>query len=171
MKPAPQTLTLLFAIGCAATESGSASQRAASSGTSIDDRPVPPPPGSKRLSSSIICEPEPPCPDCVTETGEKARRIGSLDKEVIRGVIRGHLGEVKACYDTVWTTHPDAQGRMMVRLGIAPSGSVETSCLVSSSLNDSSVELCVVDDLLRWTFPRPDGGGWVIVSYPFVFTR
>ena len=89
----------------------------------------------------------------MTETGERARRIGSLDKEVVRGVILGHVGEVQACYDTVWATHPEAQGRMMVRFGIAASGAVETSCLVSSSLNDSSVELCVVEDLLRWIFP------------------
>jgi hypothetical protein len=32
------------------------------------------------------------------------------------------------------------------------------------------VENCVVQSVRRWEFPKPMGGGIVIVSYPFNFT-
>ena len=136
-----------------------------------DDANAPPPDGSKRLPSSIACEPEPPCEDCVVVKGERARHVGSLDKEVIRGVIRSHADEVRTCYDAVALTRPDARGKMMIRFGIAASGIVAASCLVTSELSEPAVERCVVDLPLGWTFPPPDGGGWVVVSYPFVFSR
>jgi outer membrane biosynthesis protein TonB len=159
-------MAFVVVVGCA-----TAASRKGPAGEVADDKPVPPPVGTKRLPSSLQCEPEPPCPDCVTATGDQARLIGSLDKEVIRGVFRSHIAEVKACYDAVAATHPDASGALRVRFGIAPSGAVETSCLVSSELNDAAVERCVVELLLSWKFPAPDGGGWVAVTYPFQFSR
>jgi len=130
-----------------------------------------PPDGAKRLPSSIVCEPAPPCEDCLTFKGDKAAHVGSLDKEVIRPIIRSHVPEVKACYDAVTATHPAAAGKVMIKFGITASGRVATSCLESSELHDPSVEGCIVDLPFSWTFPKPDGGGWVLVSYPFVFTR
>ena len=159
-------MTLVVAVGCA-----TAASHKSPAGEAADDKPVPPPAGTKRLPSSLQCEPEPPCTDCVTATGDEARLIGSLDKEVIRGVMRSHVAQVKACYDAVVATHPDARGTLRVRFGMSPSGAVETSCLVSSELNDAAVERCVVELLLSWRFPAPEGGGWVAVTYPFQFSR
>jgi hypothetical protein len=166
-----RALPLAIVASCA-TGAQSSGRPAASSGASTGEMPAPPPQGSKRLPSSVDCEPQPPCAeDCVTAYGEKGRRLGSLDKEVIRDVVRSHLSEAKACYDAITFTHGDAAGKVMVRFGIAPSGGVETSCLVSSALNDPSVDRCVVDLPLTWRFPKPEGGGWVVVSYPFIFFR
>jgi hypothetical protein len=36
-------------------------------------------------------------------------------------------------------------------------------------MNNLRVESCVVQAVRRWPFPRPEGGGLVIVSYPFNF--
>jgi hypothetical protein len=161
-----RSLLVLVALSCAATARGPAP-----AAHLADDGPAPPPAGTKRLPSSLNCQPEPPCTDCVTATGDEARLIGSLDKEVVRGVIRSQIGGVKACYDAIIETHPDAKGTLRVRFGIGPSGAVKTSCLVSSELNDGAVERCVVDLLLSWKFPAPEGGGWVAVTYPFQFDR
>jgi hypothetical protein len=155
--------------GCASAPSRTAPTAAASPAAEQD--PATPPDGASRLPASIDCEPRPPCEGCLTYQGVAARHVGSLDKEDIRGVIRSHLLDVKACYDAVETTHPSAAGQMMVRFGIDASGGVRTSCLVSSELHDTRVERCVVDLPLAWRFPQPQGGGWVVVSYPFVFTR
>jgi hypothetical protein len=164
---------LLF-LSCAATAThgspgpqGSLSPAALPSPEGDDARL--PPDGAKRLPSSIDCEPEPPCEDCLVFKGEKARHVGILDKEVIRPIIRSHVPEVRACYNALLATHPDAAGKVMIKFGITASGSVATSCLVSSELHDQSVEGCIVDLPFSWTFPKPDGGGWVLVSYPFVF--
>jgi hypothetical protein len=37
-----------------------------------------------------------------------------------------------------------------------------------STLGDDTVEQCIAQAIERWTFPKPSGGGIVIVSYPFV---
>jgi hypothetical protein len=35
-------------------------------------------------------------------------------------------------------------------------------------MGNSAVEGCMVQAVRRWQFPAPDGGGLVLVSYPFV---
>jgi hypothetical protein len=95
---------------------------------------------------------------------------GSLDKEIIRRIIRHHLNEVKYCYDQELMKHPELGGRLSVRFIISPAGQVMSAVLQSSTIGNVRVESCTVQALRRWEFPRPLGGGIVIVSYPFVFT-
>jgi len=38
----------------------------------------------------------------------------------------------------------------------------------SSTLNNASVESCILSSLKGWAFPAPKGGV-VIISYPFIF--
>jgi hypothetical protein len=93
---------------------------------------------------------------------------GSLDKEIVRRVIRRHLNEVKYCYEQQLPRHPELAGRISVQFSIAPTGSVMTSLIQSSTVGNVAVESCVVQAVRRWEFPKPPGGGLVIVSYPFV---
>lgn len=93
---------------------------------------------------------------------------GSLSKEVIRRVIRRHINEVKFCYEQELNTRPDLAGRVTVRFIISPTGSVQTAVTQATTLNNSRVEGCITQAVQRWTFPAPDGGGIVIVNYPFV---
>jgi len=78
---------------------------------------------------------------------------------------------VKTCYDAALAERPTAKGKLMIKFGVDGFGRVRTSCLVSSELREVHVERCMVDLPLGWTFPKPEGGGWVVVSYPFVFKR
>jgi metallo-beta-lactamase class B len=96
-------------------------------------------------------------------------RAGSLDKEIIRRIIRRHINEVKGCYDRELAAKPLSMGRVMVRFTIAPDGTVPSSELQSSTMGSPAVEQCAVDAVKRWEFPKPRGDGRVIVSYPFVF--
>jgi len=95
---------------------------------------------------------------------------GSLDKEAIRRIIRRHVPAVKTCYEAVMGPPPYAQGRVVTRFAIDREGKVRHSCLVTSTLDSPAGERCIVDELLRWGFPAPNGGGWVVVDYPFVLT-
>jgi TonB family protein len=95
---------------------------------------------------------------------------GSLDKEIIRRIIRRHINEVKYCYETELTKKPDLSGRVSVQFTIAATGQVIASVLQSSTMSNIRVENCVVQAVRRWEFPKPMGGGIVIVSYPFNFT-
>jgi hypothetical protein len=52
---------------------------------------------------------------------------------------------------------------------IASSGQVVASEIQSSTMNDRELEECVGRTACGWHFPEPEGGGVVIVSYPFNF--
>ncbi len=95
---------------------------------------------------------------------------GSLDKEIIRRIIRRHINEVKYCYETELTKKANLAGRVSVQFTIAATGQVIASVLQSSTMGNLRVENCVVQAVRRWEFPKPLGGGIVIVSYPFNFT-
>jgi TonB family protein len=96
---------------------------------------------------------------------------GSLSKEAIRRVIHRNLVQVRACYEQGLSTRPDLAGRVAISFMIAPSGVVQQSTVKESSLGSSAVDDCVAQAVRRWTFPAPDGGGYVAVSYPFMFER
>jgi TonB family protein len=94
---------------------------------------------------------------------------GSLDKEIIRRIIRRHINEVKYCYESELVKKATLAGRIAVQFTIAASGQVIASVLQSTTMGNIRVENCVVQAVRRWEFPKPMGGGIVIVSYPFVF--
>jgi TonB family protein len=93
---------------------------------------------------------------------------GSLSKEVIRRVVRRHINEVKFCYEQQLNARPDLSGRVTTRFVISPTGSVQSAMVANSSLRNEAVESCIVRAVRRWTFPAPDGGGVVVVNYPFL---
>lgn len=100
-------------------------------------------------------------------TGEADVR-GSLSREVIRRVIRRHINEVRFCYEQELAQRPDLAGRVTVSFIISATGSVQTASVANTTLNNSRVEECISQAVRRWTFPAPDGGGAVLVNYPFV---
>jgi TonB family protein len=96
---------------------------------------------------------------------------GNLSKETIRRVIRLHLAEVRACYQERLISRPDLQGRVAVRFIVAPTGAVQAAGVASSDLRDATTEQCIVHAVRRWSFPQPDGGGIVSVTYPFMLQQ
>jgi len=95
---------------------------------------------------------------------------GSLDKEIVRRIVRTHMNEVKFCYDQELARSPTLAGRISVQFSISPTGQVLTSVMQSTSMDNARVENCVVNAVRRWEFPKPTGGGLVIVLYPFSFS-
>jgi outer membrane biosynthesis protein TonB len=102
----------------------------------------------------------------VASTSGQAR--GSLDRKVIKEVIRDHHREVRACYEMELTRQPDLAGRVLSQFTISASGDVVQVVLRDSTLGNPSIEECVRHRLLSWKFPRPEGGA-VEASYAFNF--
>ena len=96
---------------------------------------------------------------------------GSLSKEVIRRIIGRHINEVRFCYEQELNTRPDLQGRISIKFIISPTGAVQTSAVDNSDMGNAKVEQCIAQAVRRWTFPAPEGGGIVVVSYPFVLAQ
>jgi hypothetical protein len=104
-------------------------------------------------------------PDVVPGTAEVR---GSLDKEIIRRIIRRHLNEVKFCYERELVKNAGLSGRVMIQFTISGTGAVVASAVQSSTMNNPTVEMCIAQSVRRWEFPKPQGGGIVVVTYPFV---
>jgi TonB family protein len=120
--------------------------------------------GPARALSTSIRRPHDSVPRAIM--GE-AQVKGSLSKDVIRREIHRHLNEVRFCYETALAHAPELAGRVSVTFLIAPGGVVQGASIAQSDV--SAVELCLVQAVRRWTFPAPEGGGYVQVSYPFIF--
>jgi TonB family protein len=100
-----------------------------------------------------------------------AQVLGAMPKEIIRRVIHRHSPEVRLCYERELLRRPDLTGRVVVRFIISPTGTVTAANVQASTMNHPVLEQCVVAAVRRWTFPQPHGGGIVVVTYPFTFTR
>lgn len=100
----------------------------------------------------------------------KAKVQGALDKDIIRRIVRAHINEVRSCYNQGLTKNPNLQGRVAVNFVITTTGKVGSSVVQETSLKDRSVANCIAKAVKRWKFPKPRGGGNVIVTYPFTLT-
>ena len=93
---------------------------------------------------------------------------GVLPKEVIRRIIRQHLGNIRHCYEVALQgARPDLAGKLVIRFTIGGSGDVVSQQVAAPF--DPSVDGCVAQVIAGMKFPQPEGGGVVVVSYPFVF--
>ena len=99
----------------------------------------------------------------------KAMVRGALSRAIIRRVIRRHINEVRYCYAREQQHSPRLAGGVVVQFTIASTGMVLLSKIKSSTLGNPAVEACIAAAVKRWLFPRPRGGGIVVVSYPFAF--
>jgi len=95
---------------------------------------------------------------------------GSLSREIIRRVVRRHTTEIRTCYEQVLRGKPNLAGDVSTSFVITPSGGVQTPRVTRSTLGDTTVETCITQAIGRWSFPSPEGGGIVMVQYPFSFS-
>lgn len=98
-----------------------------------------------------------------------AETSGGLDKSVIAAIVREHLGQIKHCYERQLLVDPNIFGKVIANWTINGEGSVDTTGVKKSTMGNVTVENCVLSKIKTWKFPKPRGGGKVIVSYPFLF--
>ena len=67
--------------------------------------------------------------------------------------------------------HPELSGKVAIRFTIASEGNVVTSSVAQSTAGNAELEQCVASRVRGWQFPKPKGGGHVVVTYPFLFKQ
>lgn len=95
--------------------------------------------------------------------------MGSLDKELIRQVIKKNVTQVRFCYEQQLIELPTLSGKVAVKFVIAPDGSVSSAQAVENTSGNLAFQNCIAARVRTWRFPKPKGNGSVIVTYPFVF--
>ncbi len=115
--------------------------------------------------AGVACAKEVPTQDGLDPAGFSV--TGSLDKQLIRNVIRDHVSEVQRCYQVELDKNENREGRVQVNFIIGRDGKVTQSKLEQSTLGSSSVEKCIVNAVRSWQFPMPKSNP-VVVTYPFI---
>ncbi len=95
--------------------------------------------------------------------------LGSLDRELIRQVVHLNRAQIRFCYESQLTRSPKLNGKVAVKFIISANGSVASSTVAQATTQNAALETCVAGRVHGWQFPKPKGGGVVIVTYPFLF--
>ncbi|MEZ4449097.1 MAG: AgmX/PglI C-terminal domain-containing protein [Nannocystaceae bacterium] len=98
----------------------------------------------------------------------RAEVQGSLDKDIIRRIVRAHINEIRHCYNQTLSRDPNARARVAIHFTIDSKGAVPSSVVQESTAADHALGTCMANAIKRWKFPKPPGGGTVLVTYPFV---
>ena len=95
--------------------------------------------------------------------------MGSLDKELIRQVIKRNISQIRYCYESQLSRYPKLNGKVSVKFIITATGTVSSSTVAQATTSNAELETCVAGRVHTFVFPKPKGGGVVVVTYPFIF--
>ncbi|HOX43893.1 MAG TPA: AgmX/PglI C-terminal domain-containing protein [Myxococcota bacterium] len=104
------------------------------------------------------------------EVDERRTRIlGGLPRGVVAAHMQAHWLQFKYCYEQQLGRTPDLRGKVVTTFTIGPEGRVAEASVLQSTAESADLEACLLRSLRRLRFPRPRGGGEVLVTYPFLF--
>jgi len=95
---------------------------------------------------------------------------GGLDPAVIRQIIEERLVEVKYCYENALLSQSSLEGKISASWTIKADGTVSELKSESDEIKQNILHPCINDQIRKWKFPTPKGGGVVHVKYPFLFS-
>jgi len=98
----------------------------------------------------------------------KAKIRGALDKDIVHRTVRAHFREVRTCYVKGLEKNPGLAGQVAIQFAIDGSGRVPVAKVGGSTVKSKEVGACIARAVETWKFPKPQGGGNVIVTYPFI---
>lgn len=91
-------------------------------------------------------------------------------KEQIRIKIRENISSFKDCYSKNFKTNSEPGGFVVLDWDVDNSGSVKRVGVIKTTLNNSTVENCMIDKLKAIKFPPAPTNTVVTVKFPFVFS-
>ncbi len=108
-------------------------------------------------------------PKPVTQIAAGVNISDGLAKDVVARIVRRHWNEIRYCYERELSHDPNLAGKVAVYFQIGPIGDVLRAEVRETTLANEAAEQCMLENVRRWRFPQPAGGGLVDVNYPFLF--
>jgi hypothetical protein len=96
--------------------------------------------------------------------------LGALDKALIDEVVLRGFPAFNECYESGLARTAGLSGKITIKFVVAADGTVTSSNLKSTTMNEAEVETCVAGTFSTFRFAEPRGGGIVIATYPLVFS-
>ncbi|MCA9542736.1 MAG: AgmX/PglI C-terminal domain-containing protein [Myxococcales bacterium] len=96
--------------------------------------------------------------------------MGSLDGHAVHRVLRKHANQFRYAYEKQLRANPTFKGRWELVITIGPDGKVAAVQLADEAQAKTDFGKALLRIAKRLRFPKPAGGGKVVVRYPLVFT-
>ncbi|MCI0530091.1 MAG: TonB family protein, partial [Nitrospira sp.] len=93
---------------------------------------------------------------------------GSIDYDAIARVVEQYKAGLIYLYNKELRTNPTLKGTITVEFSIDSSGKVIEAHVVSSTMDQTSLEQALSNRIKMWKFPHLYNG-IIVVTYPFVF--
>lgn len=96
--------------------------------------------------------------------------LNCIPAEALRREIERQTPPVRHCYEQALREEgPDFSGRLLIRFVVSPRGTVSEAGVQETQLPSRKFQGCVLAAVKTWRFPKPPGGGVIVINYPFVF--
>lgn len=94
---------------------------------------------------------------------------GGLPPEVIKRIVRQNFSAIQACYEKAMTKDPTLAGKVALRFTIDAQGAVSSAAVGDTTIADADMATCLVAVMRKMSFPAPENGGTMVVTYPLNF--
>ncbi|MCA9554972.1 MAG: TonB family protein, partial [Myxococcales bacterium] len=94
---------------------------------------------------------------------------GSLSKDAIQAVIKRAAPRFRRAYERALQRNPTLAGKVVLQITVGPDGKVVDVQLKSTTLGDKDLGEALMKVARTLRFPKPAGGGKIVISYPLVF--
>ena len=101
----------------------------------------------------------------------RGKGSGQRNADVVTRVISAHSGAIEHCYNRALKLNPNLKGEIIVTFTITADGHVSKARVMSSTLRNTKVERCIINNIRRWRdFPKIDKKlGNVNIRQKFIF--
>lgn len=90
---------------------------------------------------------------------------GDIDRELVRRVIRTHMGQIKGCYEKSLQANPSLQGKVTVTFTIEKDGTVKTA---KAEGVEDNLDRCIEGRFKTLAFGKATSTATIV--YPFSFS-
>ncbi len=106
--------------------------------------------------------------------GVKMREVAvtvseGLPPELIRRIFRQHFAQFRACYQKTLAANPDNHGSVSAKVVIDPTGAVKSANANGGTNTDGELRACFLAATRTLSFPAPENGKPVDVTYGIDF--
>jgi len=105
-----------------------------------------------------------------SEVDGTARRSVARSANAIHEVLLGHVSAIRYCYERELKRNPELKGKITVRITVASDGTVSNAEIVSSTMNNSRVERCILARIRLWKDFKPIDSGEGEVTFRQTYT-
>lgn len=96
--------------------------------------------------------------------------LPALERFQIKEGIQTQMPQIEECYSNALNDDPEFAGNLAIRFVIGPAGTTtEATAPRWTGPENPPFISCVLAAFYRATFPKPKGGGQVVITFPFVF--